>query len=122
MVRVVLLPFHTTAPPAIQLEGMVRDATDLELDDAMSKAHMAAALVIKLGNDLKVSSQEQQTIIQRVRKVMPEASIRVQRSYSWLILATIKVCILKKYEARRLFKFQCLYAGIKISSHKKWSP
>ena len=115
--RVVLLPFHTT-PPAIQLEGMVRDATDLELDDAMSKAHMAAALMIKLGNDLKESSQEQQTIIQRVRKVMPEASIRVQRSYSWLILATIKVCILQKYEARRLSKFQCLFAGIKISSHK----
>ena len=85
--RVVLLPFHTT-PPAIQLDGSSRDIADQQLDDAISKAHMAAGLMIKMGNDLLLSSQKQESIIERVRKLMPEVSIRVQRSYSWILLAT----------------------------------
>ena len=85
--RVVLLPFHTT-PPAIQLDGSSRDIADQQLDDAISKAHMAAGLMIKMGNDLLLSSQKQESIIERVCKLMPEVSIECRdhiHGFSWLL-------------------------------------
>ena len=46
MVRVVLLPFHTT-PPNIQLDGTERDEVDQQLKDAMSKPSAATELSLK---------------------------------------------------------------------------
>ena len=90
--RVVLLPFHTT-PSNIQLDGAKHDEVDQQLKDAMSKASAAAAHLIQLGNEVMAEQNaEQQLIIQKVRKLVPDASARVHRSYSWLLTATMKVC------------------------------
>lgn len=92
MVRVVLIPFHTT-PSNIQLDGAKRDEIDQQLKDAMSKASHAAAHLIQLGNEVIAQQNgEQQVIIQKVRELVPDVTARVHRSYSWLLTATMKVC------------------------------
>ena len=90
MVRVVLLPFHST-PPNIQLDGSNRDSTDEALDNAMSKASAAAGLLIKLGNTLKDADVDRREVIQKVRNALSGACTRVHRSYAWLITATLMV-------------------------------
>lgn len=91
MVRVVLLPFHTT-PPNIQLDGAKRDEVDQQLKDVMSKANAATGHLIQLGNEvIATQNAEHQVIIQKVRKLIPDACTRVHRSYSWLLTAAMKV-------------------------------
>ena len=85
MVRVVLIPFHTT-PSNIQLDGAKRDEIDQQLKDAMSKASCAAAHLIQLGNEVIAQQNgEQQVIIQKVRDLAPGVTAQVHRSYSWLL-------------------------------------
>lgn len=91
MVRVVLIPF-TTTPPKQQLEGTERDIADHRLATAKMGAKKCAAELIKMGVRLRNAYDDEfPAIIARVRQVIPEAMTRVQRSYAWLITATLKV-------------------------------
>lgn len=92
MVRVVLIPF-TTTPHNQQLNGADRDAADQKVANAQLNAGRSAVEMIKMGARLrKAYDNEFPDVIARVRQVMPEAKTRVQRSYAWLITATVKVC------------------------------
>ena len=86
-----LIPF-TTTPPKQQLEGTERDIADHRLATAKMGAKKCAAELIKMGVRLRNAYDDEfPSIIARVRQVIPEAMTRVQRSYAWLITATLKV-------------------------------
>ncbi len=96
MSRLVLLPFHTT-PADLQLEGIERDQVDCNFKAAKeeSKASRSAALMISLGKALEDAYRLQMpTIIGKVRDAIPDAKTRVQRSYAWLMMATLEVTII----------------------------
>ena len=88
----VLIPF-TTTPHNQQLNGTDRDAADQRVANALLNAGRSAVEMIKMGARLRNAyDNEFPDVIARVRQVMPEAKTRVQRSYAWLITATVKVC------------------------------
>ena len=91
MIRVVLIPF-TTTPPNEQLEGTERDIADHRLATAKMDAKKCAAEMVKMGARLRNAYDDEfPAVIARVRQVIPEAMTRVQRSYAWMITATLKV-------------------------------
>ena len=89
MVRVVLISF--TTPPKQQLEGTERDIADHRLATAKMGANKCAAEMIKMRARLRNAYDEFPAVIARVRQEVPVAMTRVQRSYAWMITATLKV-------------------------------
>lgn len=99
MVRVVLNPFTTTPPNVEQLEGTERDIADHRLATAKMDAKKCAAEMVKMGARLRNAYDDEfPAVIARVRQVIPEAMTRVQRSYAWMITATLKVLHLQWVE------------------------
>lgn len=50
------------------------------------------AELIKMRRDLKgAQEKELPSVMARVRQILPQAKTRIQRSYAWLLIATLKV-------------------------------
>ena len=92
----VLLPFYTTNESQ-QLSGLERDKADQAFRAARQDACGAAAAIISLGIMMEeAQSTEMPDIATKVRAILPsQAPSRVHRSYSWLMLATLKVKVVK---------------------------
>ena len=76
-----------------QLNGADRDTADDKVAHAILNAGRSAVEMIKMGATLRNAYDDEfPDVIAKVREVMPEVKTRVQRSYSWLITATLKVC------------------------------
>lgn len=90
--RVVLIPFYATHESQ-QLSGPDRDKADKAFRAARRAASGAASAIISLGPTMEsVVSTELPLISERVREILSsEAPNRVHKSYSWLMLATLKV-------------------------------
>ena len=96
--RLVFLPFHTT-PMHMQLTGSEREDVDKQLKDAQANAHMAAAIMVQLGEELvdDVHGYVKESL-KVILSLIPEASDRIHRSYSWLMAST-KLVMVKQCEA-----------------------
>lgn len=59
---------------------------------AKQQASRAAGEVIKMGNVLHSAVKDElPDVLARVRCTLPQLKTRVQRSYAWLLIATLKV-------------------------------
>ena len=90
--RAVLIPF-ITGEECMQLQPSVRARVDGELQRAISKANMAAGVLIGLGNTLKHTQDEAHLLMDKVAEAVGMAMQRVYVSYGWLVHATFKVGI-----------------------------
>ncbi len=93
MSRLVLLPFHST-PANLQLDGGERDRADQAFKEAKAEtvASRAASNMIELGRRIESAFQRSMPeILMKVRKALPAANTRVQRSYAWVMMATLQV-------------------------------
>ena len=108
IVRAVIIPF-TTTPPDQQLSAVERDAADRDLLTAKKDAKrgliscdfswkpdngvylVAVAELIKIKGTLLCCENELSEVATKVCGIIPDVKIRVQRSYSWLMFATLKV-------------------------------
>ena len=68
-----------------------RVSADDRMNAAMEEAHKAAALMISLGPVMEEAKLEYATILERITKIMPGAILRIQKGYTWILLATLKV-------------------------------
>ena len=85
---VVLIPFHTT-PADLQVD---RDTVDKAVDAARREASIAATIMIKLGQDIISTYQEdEQAILSKVKEIIPQTKHRVHKSYALLISAVTAV-------------------------------
>ena len=93
VVRLALLPFHTT-PTHMQLTGSERETVDKQLKDAQSSAHMASAIMIQMGKELvdDVHGYVKESL-KVIVSLIPEASDRIHRSYFWLMASTKLVMV-----------------------------
>ena len=87
-----LIPFYSTQKSQ-RLSGPDRDEADKAFRAARRNAKGAASAIISLGPAMeKEVSTELPVISERMREILSsEAPNRVHKSYSWLMLATLKV-------------------------------
>jgi len=91
--RVVLIPFGDGADGSDRLSPSARDLVDRNLQQQMNKAYRAAGIMIALGKSLCCSDSSAQlhAIMDRIATMVEGGLQRIYVSYSWLMLATLKV-------------------------------
>ena len=89
-----LIPFQASA---CDMPAYERMQADRELQDSTRRASCAAATIIALGSKLTSSASQLQLkeIVEKVEPLLPNHQCqRLIVSYSWLMLATLKVTII----------------------------
>ena len=88
--RVVLIPFGDDADGSDRLSPSSSDLVDRNLQQQMNKAYRAAGIMIALGRSL-CSSAQQHAFMDRIAAMVEGGLQKIYVSYSWLMLATLKV-------------------------------
>ena len=90
--RVVLIPFGDNMDE-VSMPPSTRDLADQELQQCMKDGYKAAGVMVSVGKVVCDSQEELHELMDKIACLLPGVLQRIYVSYSWLMLATLKVCV-----------------------------